>query len=156
MMVALGHDPKWPLVTGLLTLVANSARSSEAAIFPCQGSPFCPGSGPSAIGRNSPPVSLLGLPADLVVTLRELTELRVGFVSLAEALDLTTPSGRAMTGMLAVFADFEREILRERVHAGIAQARKEGRKHGRPRTASLKTDEVHRLRGLKREHRPVF
>jgi DNA invertase Pin-like site-specific DNA recombinase len=82
---------------------------------------------------------------DLVVTLRELTDLGVGFVSLTEALDLTTPTGRAMTGMLAVFAEFEREILRERVRAGIAQARKEGRPHGRPRTASLKAAEVLRL-----------
>jgi putative DNA-invertase from lambdoid prophage Rac len=64
---------------------------------------------------------------DLVVTLRELTDLGVGFVSLTEALDLTTPAGRAMAGMLAVFAEFEREILRERVRAGIAQARKDGR-----------------------------
>src|SRR5665811_1561259 len=80
--------------------------------------------------------------ADLMATLRELTELGVGFVSLTEALDLTTPSGRAMAGMLAIFAEFEREILRERVKAGIAQARKEGRSHGRPRTASRKHDEV--------------
>jgi putative DNA-invertase from lambdoid prophage Rac len=85
---------------------------------------------------------------DLVVTLRELTDLGVGFVSLTEALDLTTPTGRAMAGMVAVFAEFEREILRERVRAGIAQARQEGRPHGRPRTASLKAAEV---RGLKAE-----
>ena len=39
---------------------------------------------------------------DLLVTLSELTDLGVGFVSLTEALDLTTPTGRAMTGMLAV------------------------------------------------------
>jgi putative DNA-invertase from lambdoid prophage Rac len=79
---------------------------------------------------------------DLVVTLRELIDLGVGFVSLTEALDLTTPTGRAMAGMPAVFAEFEREILRERVRAGIAQARKEGRPHGRPRTASLKAEQL--------------
>jgi putative DNA-invertase from lambdoid prophage Rac len=84
--------------------------------------------------------------ADLMTTLRELSDLGVGFVSLTEALDPTTPSGRAMAGMLAIFAEFEREILRERVRAGIAQARKEGRPHGRPRTASLKADEVLRLK----------
>jgi putative DNA-invertase from lambdoid prophage Rac len=83
---------------------------------------------------------------DLVVTLRELTELGVSFVSLTEALDLTTPTGRAMAGMLAVFAEFERDVLRERVRAGIEQARKEGRSHGRPRTASLKAAEVRRLK----------
>jgi DNA invertase Pin-like site-specific DNA recombinase len=43
--------------------------------------------------------------ADLVTTLQELRDLDVGFVSLTEALDLTTPSGRAMAGLLAVFAD---------------------------------------------------
>ena len=84
--------------------------------------------------------------ADLMTTLRELTDLGVGFVSLTEALDLTTPSGRAMAGMLAIFAEFEREILRERVRAGIAQARKEGRPHGRPRTASLRIAEVKRMK----------
>lgn len=79
---------------------------------------------------------------DLVVTRNELTELGIAFVSLTEALDLTTPSGRAMTGMLAVFAEFEREILRKRVRAEIAHARKKGRPHGRPRTASLKAEEL--------------
>src|SRR5262252_7628426 len=73
---------------------------------------------------------------DLVNTLQELSSLKVGFVSLSEALDLTTPSGKALAGMLAVFAEFERDILRDRVKAGIAQARKEGRPHGRPPTVA--------------------
>ncbi len=47
------------------------------------------------------------------------------FVSLAESLNLTTPSGRAMAGMMAIFAKFEREFLRKRVKAGITQARRE-------------------------------
>jgi putative DNA-invertase from lambdoid prophage Rac len=64
--------------------------------------------------------------ADLVSTLHELHELGVGFISLSEALDFTTPTGRAMAGMLAVFAEFERGILRERVKAGIAEARRRG------------------------------
>jgi putative DNA-invertase from lambdoid prophage Rac len=92
---------------------------------------------------------------DLVVTLRELTELGVGFVSLTEALDLTTPTGRAMAGMLAVFAEFEREVLRERVRAGIAQARREGRPHGRPRTASLKAADVFRLEAERVSHSEI-
>ena len=65
--------------------------------------------------------------ADLVVTLKELAELGVGFVSLTEALDLTTPTGRAMAGLLSVFAEFEHEILRERIRAGIAEARLQGK-----------------------------
>jgi DNA invertase Pin-like site-specific DNA recombinase len=72
--------------------------------------------------------------ADLVSTLQELQHLGVGFVSLTEALDLTTPAGRAMAGLLAVFAEFEREILRERVRAGLAQARQQGKRLGRPPT----------------------
>jgi DNA invertase Pin-like site-specific DNA recombinase len=80
-----------------------------------------------------------------MTTLRELTGLGIDFVSLTEALDLTAPTGRAMAGMLAIFAEVEREILRERVRAGIAQARREGRTHGRPRTASLQRDEILRL-----------
>ncbi len=51
---------------------------------------------------------------DLLATLQELEHLGVGFVSLTEALDLTTPAGRAMAALLAVFAGFEREILGER------------------------------------------
>lgn len=72
-------------------------------------------------------------------------------MSLNESLDLTTPSGRAMAGMLAVFAEFEREILRERVRAGIAEARKNGKKHGRPATARAKADQARKLHkeGLK-------
>lgn len=83
---------------------------------------------------------------DLVTTLQELAALDVGFVSLGEALDLTTPSGRALAGMLAVFAEFERDILRDRVKAGIAQARKEGRPHGRPKTAGNLVAEMKHLR----------
>jgi len=82
---------------------------------------------------------------DLIATLQELTALKVGFVSLSEALDLTTPSGRAFAGMLAVFAEFERDILRDRVKAGIAQARKDGRPHGRPAKIAGKTQEIRDL-----------
>jgi len=89
---------------------------------------------------------------DLIATLQELTALKVGFVSLSEALDLTTPSGRAFAGMLAVFAEFERDILRDRVKTGIAQARKEGRPHGRPAKIVGKTQEIRDLarKGLRK------
>jgi putative DNA-invertase from lambdoid prophage Rac len=83
---------------------------------------------------------------DLLATLQELEHLGVGFVSLTEALDLTTPAGRAMAGLLAVFAEFEREILRERVRAGLAHARANGQRLGRPATAALHADQVRKLR----------
>ena len=83
--------------------------------------------------------------ADLVTTLQELRDLGVGFVSLTEALDLTTPTGRAMAGLLAVFAEFEHEILRERVRAGLAHARQNGKRLGRPPTAALNTKQVQKF-----------
>ena len=82
---------------------------------------------------------------DLLSTLQELEHLGVGFVSLTEALDLTTPAGRARAGLLAVFAEFEREILRERVRAGLAHARQNGKRLGRPATATLHADRVRKL-----------
>ena len=82
---------------------------------------------------------------DLIGTLQELYAVGVGFVSLTEALDMTTPGGRALAGMLAVFAEFERDILRDRVKAGIAQARKEGRPHGRPPTVRKHLAEIETL-----------
>jgi DNA invertase Pin-like site-specific DNA recombinase len=83
--------------------------------------------------------------ADLLATLQELQHLGVGFVSLTEALDLTTPAGRAMAALLAVFAEFEREILRERVRAGLAHARQNGKKLGRPTTAARHIAEIRKL-----------
>src|SRR5512133_2976907 len=83
---------------------------------------------------------------DLLATLQELEHLGVGFVSLTEALDLTTPAGRAMAALLAVFAEFEREILRERVRAGLAHARQNGKRLGRPMTVGLQAAEIRKLR----------
>jgi DNA invertase Pin-like site-specific DNA recombinase len=82
---------------------------------------------------------------DLVVTLKELAELGVSFVSLTEALDLTTPTGRAMAGLLSVFAEFEHEILRERIRSGIAEARLKGKRFGRPLTAAKKAGQIRKL-----------
>jgi DNA invertase Pin-like site-specific DNA recombinase len=83
--------------------------------------------------------------ADLVQTLQELNALGVGFVSLSEPLDLTAPSGRAMSEMLVVLGEFERKTRRARVKAGISRARRQGRPHGRPPTAARQAGEVRRL-----------
>jgi putative DNA-invertase from lambdoid prophage Rac len=89
---------------------------------------------------------------DLVVTLKELAELGVAFVSLTEALDLTTPTGRAMAGLLSVFAAFEHEVLRERIRAGIAEARLQGKHLGRPVTVGKM---VSQIRKRNRTHFPA-
>jgi len=77
--------------------------------------------------------------------LLELQHLDIGFVSLTEALELTTATGRAMAGVLAVFAEFECKILRVRVRAGLAHARQAGKKLGRPLTAGSQVDQVRKL-----------
>ena len=78
---------------------------------------------------------------DLLATLQELEHLGVGLVSLTEALDLTTPIGRAMAGLLAIFAEF----LRERTRAGLAHARANGKQLGRPATAAVHAAEIRKL-----------
>jgi putative DNA-invertase from lambdoid prophage Rac len=82
---------------------------------------------------------------DLAVTLKDLAELGVAFVSLTEALDLTTPTGCAMAGLLSVFAAFEHEILRERIRAGIAEARFKGKHLGRPVTVGKQASQIRKL-----------
>jgi DNA invertase Pin-like site-specific DNA recombinase len=83
--------------------------------------------------------------SDLTRSLEDLVATGVDFVSITEALDLTTPTGRTMAQMLGVFAEFERAVLRERVLAGLAHARKKGKALGRPATVQAKNDEIRRL-----------
>jgi DNA invertase Pin-like site-specific DNA recombinase len=67
----------------------------------------------------------------LVSALGEFEALGVAFVSLRDAFDLTTPAGRLMFNMVASFAEFERDLIRERVKAGIANRRAKGFRVGR-------------------------
>lgn len=62
----------------------------------------------------------------------KLSEKGVHFVSLNDSIDTTTAAGKAMFGMLAVFAEFERSIIQERTKSGLEAARKRGRTGGRP------------------------
>jgi len=67
----------------------------------------------------------------LVTTLEELRGLGVQFVSYTENLDFSTPAGRAMANLIGVFAEFERDLIRERVKAGIQNAKSKGVRVGR-------------------------
>lgn len=69
---------------------------------------------------------------DLVGFLNELQVLGCDLYLHQQALDTTTPSGRAMFQMCGVFAEFERCMIRERVNAGLARAKANGTKLGRP------------------------
>jgi DNA invertase Pin-like site-specific DNA recombinase len=69
---------------------------------------------------------------NLVGFLAELNAVGCDLYLEKQAVDTTTPAGRALFQMLGVFAEFERAILQERIHAGIARARKNGTKSGKP------------------------
>ena len=71
---------------------------------------------------------------DLMSFLVELHSKETDLYLHQQGLDSTTPSGRAMFQMMGVFAEFERGIMQERIKAGLARARAEGRRLGRPRT----------------------
>lgn len=68
----------------------------------------------------------------LILLLDELSALSVAFISLGESIDTSTPGGRLQLHVLGAIAEFERERIRERVRAGLARVRAEGRRLGRP------------------------
>lgn len=71
----------------------------------------------------------------------------VGLYLHKQAIDSSTPTGRAMLGMCSVFAELEREIIRERINAGLARARAQGKRIGRPPTVVPDAERrVHALR----------
>jgi DNA invertase Pin-like site-specific DNA recombinase len=67
----------------------------------------------------------------LVNSLAEFESLGIAFISLKESLDLTTPAGRLMFGIISAMAEFERDLIRERVRAGISNRRAKGFRIGR-------------------------
>jgi len=69
---------------------------------------------------------------DLVGFLSELHALRIDLFLHQQGIDTTTPAGKAMFQMMGVFAEFERSMIQERVRAGLARARSEGKRLGRP------------------------
>src|SRR5437867_6927492 len=69
----------------------------------------------------------------LVNALEEFRTLGIEFISLHEGVDTSTPNGRLVFGIFATIAEFERELIRERVRSGLAVARAQGKQIGRPR-----------------------
>lgn len=68
----------------------------------------------------------------LIEIVTELEARGVGFVSLTESIDTSTPGGRLIFHLFGALAEFERALIRERTHAGLAAARARGRRGGRP------------------------
>jgi len=79
---------------------------------------------------------------DLVATLADLQAAGIDLYLREQAIDTTTPSGRALFQMLGVFAEFERSMIRARVQAGIDRARIAGKRLGRPRLDAGRADAV--------------
>ena len=71
----------------------------------------------------------------LVNALEEFRSLGIEFISLHEGVDTSTPNGRLVFGIFASIAEFERELIRDRVKSGIAAARSKGKRLGRPRVS---------------------
>jgi DNA invertase Pin-like site-specific DNA recombinase len=96
---------------------------------------------------------------DLLVLLDELAAAGCAVISLREAIDLTTPAGRLMVHLIAALAEFERELIRDRVRSGLARVRatgrtRSGRPVGRPRR-DVDLDAVRRLRDEGRSWRQI-
>lgn len=71
--------------------------------------------------------------AHLVETVNALSARGIGLKSLNDPIDTTTPQGRLVFNLFASLAEFERDLIRERTHAGLSAARARGRKGGRPK-----------------------
>ena len=81
---------------------------------------------------------------DLITMLQELSERNVAFISIKDNIDLTTSTGRLMVHLLGAFAQFEADLIKERVLAGLSAAKARGRKLGRPSTVN--PDPIRQLR----------
>jgi DNA invertase Pin-like site-specific DNA recombinase len=68
----------------------------------------------------------------MIDTVRGIEDRGGGFRSLQEQVDTTTPGGRLVFHVFGALAEFERDLIRERTHAGLAAARARGRRGGRP------------------------
>jgi DNA invertase Pin-like site-specific DNA recombinase len=83
----------------------------------------------------------------LVTALDELSGLRIGFISYQDSLDLTTAQGRLMFHIIGAMAEFERELIKERVKAGLDNARRKGKRLGRKPVPPVMAEKVNELRG---------
>ncbi len=83
---------------------------------------------------------------DLISFLQELHGSGVDLYLHQQALDTTTPSGRAMFQMMGVFAEFERSMISERVKSGLARAKSNGKTLGRPKVSPEREAKIRKLR----------
>ena len=97
----------------------------------------------------------------LIETVTKLQDRNIGFISLTESIDTTTPGGKLIFHIMGALAEFERDLIRERTHAGLEAARARGRKGGRPKTVEasskvalaqkLYADKTHEIQDICRD-----
>ena len=85
----------------------------------------------------------------LVTALEDFRRLRIDFVSATEGVDTTSPSGELVFQIFGAIAQFERALISERVKAGIAEARRNGRQLGRPAIKRLSDAEIAKIRAAR-------
>ncbi len=86
----------------------------------------------------------------------EFQRLKVDLISVKQDLDTSSASGRLVFGVLSTVAEFERDLLRERVQAGIAEARRAGKQLGRPPLRVLSSRDIKNLRNERKRIRTSF
>jgi DNA invertase Pin-like site-specific DNA recombinase len=82
----------------------------------------------------------------LIDALEEFRHLGVDFISITEQIDTSSPMGKAMFTVISAIAEFERSLISERVRAGIAKARANGKPHGRPKLDPRIIQQIQHLR----------
>ena len=85
--------------------------------------------------------------SEMTLEVKELIDKEIAFVSLKDSIDLSSAAGRLTFHIFSAFAEFERDIIRERTMLGLDRARKEGKRLGRPMGAKDKSDKPRRKSG---------
>jgi len=91
----------------------------------------------------------------LVTALEEFKGLGIDFISATEGVDTTVPSGELVFQIFGAIAQFERTLICERVKAGIAEARRNGKRLGRPAIKKLSDAEIRKIRAARRRGVPL-
>ena len=92
---------------------------------------------------------------DLITTLDELGHLGIDFISYDNQLDTGTPTGKLTFQIIGAVAEFEKDIIRERVRAGLANARRKGKQLGRPKKPPIVQNQARILRGQGLSYRKI-
>ena len=91
----------------------------------------------------------------LVNALEEFQHLGVDFISTTEQIDTSSPTGKVIFTVISAFAEFEREMMSERVKSGIASSRAQGKRHGRTPLSKTKQAQIRKLRGQGLSYRDI-